>query len=49
MLAMLWIVRAGVIADAQVLVIDPVYLRIVEPTWALVPEDDCVPTAPGAL
>ncbi len=49
MFAMLRIVKAGVIADAEMLVVKPVYLRIVKPAWALVPEDNCVPTAPRAL
>jgi hypothetical protein len=37
MLAMLRIVKAGVIADAEMLVVKPVYLRIVKPAWALAP------------
>jgi len=49
MFAMLRIVLAGVIADSEMSVVEPIYLRIVKPAWTLVPEYNCVPTAPRAL
>jgi hypothetical protein len=46
---MLGIIRAAVIADLKMLVIQPFQLRIIEPARPLVPEDDRVLTTGGPL